>query len=63
MQVGKFLPMQKTCQLVHLSTLLEILVVDHVEAAVGHKHLRHANAFRCLVVLQDGGHDAGQSEC
>lgn len=38
------------------------LVVEHLEAAVGHEDLRHADALRGLVVLDDGGHDARQGE-
>lgn len=43
--------------------MLVHLVVNHLEAAVGHEHLRHADALGCLVILQNGGYDARQSQC
>ena len=43
--------------------LLEVVVVDVLEAAIGHKSLRHLDALWCLVVLHDGSDNAWQCEC
>ena len=41
---------------------LEVLVVEHVESAVRNENLRYANAFRSLIVLDNGGNDTRKSE-
>ena len=41
---------------------LEILVVEHLEAAVGYQYTRNADAFRCLVVLNDSGYNTCKSK-
>ena len=48
-------------QLLFYIVPLEILVVEHVKSAIRHEHLRYADAFRGLVVLDDGSHDAEPS--
>lgn len=42
--------------------LFEVLVVEHLESAVGYEYARHLDAVGRLVVLEDGGDDAGQGE-
>ena len=42
--------------------LFEVLVVEHLESAVGHEYAWHLDAVGRLVVLEDGGDDAGQGE-
>ena len=41
---------------------LELFVVDDIKTAIRYEGLRDANAFLCLVVLQNSGHDTWQSE-
>ena len=41
---------------------LEVLVVEHVESAVRNENLRYADAFRSLIVLDNGGNDTRKSE-
>ena len=41
---------------------LELFVVDDIKTAIRYEGLRDANAFLCLVVLQQGGHDARQGQ-
>ena len=41
---------------------LVILVVEHFEATVGYQYTRNAEAFWCLVVLNDSGYDTWKSQ-
>ena len=42
--------------------ILEVLVVEHLEATVRHKSLWHSDSFRSLVVLYYGSHNTRQSQ-
>ena len=46
-----------------MSQFLKRLVVDHVEAAIRHQTFWHTDAFRSLVVFEDGSQDTWQSQC
>ena len=38
------------------------VLVNHFETCVGHECCRNLDAVLCLVVLQQGSHDTGQSQ-
>jgi hypothetical protein len=50
------------CSIYAFSYLLIFPLTDHVKAAIGVEHGGNFNAFRGLVVFQQGRHNAGQRQ-
>ena len=43
--------------------IMWVVLVDDVEAGVGHEYLGNADAVGCLEVFEQRSHDARQSQC